>query len=97
TVALAGRLGEFSLEDFLCGGAMVEHLKEEADECSDSAYAAYLSYRACKNNLLQCVLKGKHARNLVDLGLLRDVEFCCMLDRYDTVPLLKEGWIVKAA
>jgi 2-phosphosulfolactate phosphatase len=95
TIALSGRLGEFSLEDFLCGGALVGQLKEETHRCSDAAYAAYLSYLYSQRRLLDCVLIGNHAKELVDLGLSEDVKFCCTLDKYDIVPTLQSGWIVR--
>ncbi len=95
TIALSGRLGEFSLEDFICGGAIVCLLEEEGDRCSDSAYAARLCYSSAEKTLLQSVLLGNHARDLVDLGFSGDVEFCCTLDRYDIAPQLESGWIVR--
>jgi len=94
TVALSGKLGEFSLEDFLCGGALVSKLRKEKDGCSDAAYAAYLSYRSIERRLLETILMGNHAKELVDLGLSEDVRFCCVLDKYDLVPVLELGWIV---
>ncbi len=95
TIALSGKQGEFSLEDFLCGGALVAQLREIADKCSDTAWAAYLSYQASEEMLLKAILLGNHAKELVDLGLSEDVGFCCELDRYFVAPILRSGWVAE--
>jgi 2-phosphosulfolactate phosphatase len=95
TVAMSGRLGSFSLEDFLCAGGIMSLWEEKELEFSDSAYASLLGYRAASDNLLEQILKGSHARELVNLGLGEDVAFCCERDKYDVVPTLKHGRIVR--
>ncbi|MCJ7631823.1 2-phosphosulfolactate phosphatase, partial [Candidatus Bathyarchaeota archaeon] len=93
TVAMSGKLGSFSLEDFLCSGAIANLWENESAVFSDSAYASLLAYRSACSNLFESVLKGNHAQELVKIGLNKDVAFCCELDRYDTIPILKEGRI----
>ncbi|RLI01946.1 2-phosphosulfolactate phosphatase [Candidatus Bathyarchaeota archaeon] len=89
----SGRKGEFSLEDFLCGGAIVEKLTELNVILSDSAFASLLSFRQAKNSLLNQIMKGEHAQNLVKLGFREDVKFCCQVDLFDITPSLKNGAI----
>jgi len=89
----SGRKGEFSLEDFLCGGAIVEKLTELNVILSDSAFASLLSFRQAKNSLLNQIMKGEHAQNLVKLGFRDDVKFCCQIDLFDITPSLKNGAI----
>jgi len=95
TIVLSGKHGKFSLEDFLCGGAFVALLKEEMDRCSDTAWVAYLSYQASERRLLDTILMGNHAKELVNLGLSEDVRFCCTVDRYVVVPVLESSWVVE--
>ena len=95
TVAMSGKLGSFSLEDFLCAGGIVSLWEGEGLEFSDSAFAALLGYRAASDNLLKHVLEGSHARGLVDLGLGEDVSFCCERDKFDVFPVLRGGRIVR--
>jgi len=95
TVAMSGKRGSFSLEDFLCAGGIVSTWRDEELEFSDSADASLLAHRAASDNILENVLKGSHARELVDLRLKEDVVFCCERDRYDVVPILKNGRIVR--
>jgi len=95
TIAMSGKLGSFSLEDFLCAGGIVDLWEGEELEFSDSAYASLLGYRAAGDNLLKHVLNGNHARELVNLGLREDVSFCCERDKFDVVPVLRGGRIVR--
>jgi len=95
TVAMSGKLGSFSLEDFLCAGGIVSLWEGEELEFSDSAHASLLAYNTASDDLLKNVLRGNHARELVNLGLEQDVAFCCERDRYDIVPNLKDGRIVR--
>lgn len=95
TVALSGKLGSFSLEDFLCAGAIMNVCGDNLPKFSDSAYASLLAYKIAKDSLLQYVLEGSHAQELVELGLKEDVVLCCDRDRYDLVPILKKGKIVR--
>lgn len=94
TVAMSGKLGSFSLEDFLCSGAIMELWEKKSSEFSDSAYSSLLAYKSAKGNLLQHILKGNHAKELIDIGFLDDLIFCCEQDKYDTVPILKEKRII---
>jgi 2-phosphosulfolactate phosphatase len=95
TIVLSGRMGEFSLEDFLCGGAILDRLDDRGLEYTDTAYAALLAYRTASGRLLESVLRSKHGRELVKLGLLEDVVFCCCIDKYSIVPALRKGRIVR--
>lgn len=95
TIAMSGKLGSFSLEDFLCSGAIANLWEKELVVFSDSVCASLLAYRSAHSNLFGSVLKGNHAQELVKIGLNKDVAFCCELDSYDVVPILKEGKIIR--
>jgi len=94
SIVLSGRKGHFSLEDFLCGGAIVEKLIENEVILSDSAFASLLSFQQAKDSLLDHIMKGEHAQGLVKLGFENDVKFCCQVDVFDITPSLKNGAIV---
>ena len=94
SIVLSGRRGHFSLEDFLCGGAVIEKLTEHDVILSDSAFASLLSFQQAKDSLLSQILKGEHAQNLVKLGFEEDVKFCCQVDLFDIAPSLKNDAIV---
>jgi 2-phosphosulfolactate phosphatase len=93
TLLLSGRKGLFSLEDFLCGGAVIERFNDEKVDLTDAALAALLSFESSRENLIENVLRTEHARRLVELGFRKDVEFSCQLDLYGIVPIYREGVI----
>ncbi len=95
TIAMSGKRGSFSLEDFFCSGAIANLWENKSAVFSDSAYASLLAYRSACSDLFESVLKGKHAQELVKIGLNKDVAFCCELDRYDIIPILKKGKIIR--
>ena len=94
TVVMSGRIGSFSLEDYLCAGGIVTKWEDEELEFSDAAYASLLGYKAASRDLLDHILRGTHAQGLVNLGLGEDVSFCCERDRYAVVLILKDGRII---
>jgi len=93
SIVLSGRKGRFSLEDFLCGGAIVEKLAGTDVTLSDAASASLLSFKQAEDSLLDYITKGEHARNLAELGLGEDVKFCCQIDIFDIAPSLNNDAI----
>ncbi len=96
----AGSNGEFSYEDTLCAGALIDALAEgltlgETDfTCTDSAKAAQLLFRA-ENNLAQTLVSTLHAEYLRGIGFGEDVEFCAQLNTSRMIPLRRaDGAIV---
>ncbi len=93
SLVLSGRKGHFSLEDFLCGGAVAEDLQRREADLSDLSSGAMLAFKQAKDSLCETIMAGEHARNLVDLGFGKDIRFCCQLDLYSSVPICKNGVI----
>jgi len=88
---LAGEKGLFSLEDFLCAGAIASEFPVGAFGFSDGALAAVTAFDCAKDALVESVMKSRHAKHLTELGFGRDVEFSCMLNRFDLVPVYRDG------
>jgi len=93
SLVLSGRKGHFSLEDFICAGAVVDSLSGEEVILSDASFAALLAFRQTSNDLYGNIMKGEHARHLVELGFVEDVEFACQLDLLRIVPAYRDGVI----
>ncbi|HIE14944.1 TPA: 2-phosphosulfolactate phosphatase [Candidatus Bathyarchaeota archaeon] len=94
TLLASGEKGKFSLEDFLCVGAIAKGITKIGEvNLSDTAQAAILAFQTTQNNILSNVQKSRHAKYLIKAGLERDVEFCCKLDLYRTVPFFRDGRI----
>jgi len=94
SLLLAGKEGEFSLEDFLCAGAVIENLPKKNVGLSDAALAAALAFRQARESLISIIRQGSHAQYLKSMGLEEDIKFCSQINIFSTVPVLKDGVIV---
>jgi 2-phosphosulfolactate phosphatase len=97
TLVCAGQMGEFSLEDFACAGAVIDALSDVRDSlCDDEAIAARELFRSHRHALAKLMEMGNHAKSLDDAGMDSDVAFAARVDRYAVVPLLESGRVVCA-
>jgi len=88
---LAGEKGLFSLEDFLCAGAIASEFPAGTFDLSDKALAAVLGFERVKDALGEYVGESRHAKHLIELGFERDIEFSCMLNHFGLVPVYRDG------
>lgn len=94
--ACAGRLGEFSLEDFLTAGAITYYLKEMKQvqiQMDDMLFASASLFNYVQNNVFDFLINSKHGKYLQKLDFEEDVEFCSRLDVVDKVPEYTYGKI----
>ncbi|MCY6371160.1 2-phosphosulfolactate phosphatase family protein [Clostridium ganghwense] len=90
----AGTYGEFSIDDFICSGYIIDCiLKEIKAELTDIAVTAYYIYEQ-NEDVLSFIKKAKHYNTLISLGLEGDLKYCCRKDIIDMAPEFKEGKIV---
>lgn len=90
---LAGEKGKFSLEDFLCAGAIANGFAESRVNFSDKVQAALLTFKQAEGDLTGSVMKAEHAKHLVKLGFKDDIDFSCRLNALQTVPIHGDGKI----
>jgi 2-phosphosulfolactate phosphatase len=90
---LSGEKGKFSLEDFLCAGAIANGFATGKFHFSDKVQAALLAFKQAEHDLTGSVMKAKHAEHLVQLGFKGDVDFSCNLNVFRTVPMYADGKI----
>lgn len=95
----AGTCGEFSIDDFICSGyiinCIVENNQTEDIELTDIASTAHYIYKS-NNDIMSFIKYAKHYKTIIDLGLKEDLEYCCKKDIIDIVPEYRGGRIVKA-
>jgi 2-phosphosulfolactate phosphatase len=95
TIVCSGQMGAFSLEDFVCAGALVAKLHEiRPISCDDESMAArelYYGHREKLSDLIRC---GNHAKSLAKSGFASDIEFCSVVDRHAILPTMHAGRIV---
>ncbi len=97
SIVQAGTKGRFSLEDFLCTGAIVNELsKSESEvELSDAAQASLLAFKDAEDDLLANIMKSNHSKKLIELGFTKDIEFSCRKNLFSIVPIYRKGIITK--
>jgi 2-phosphosulfolactate phosphatase len=93
-ILCAGLLGQFSLEDAVCGGMLVAGLGGRRKvRLSDGAVAGKLLYKRFAKNLLGMLQASHHGAYLTGLGFGQDLEFASRTDACPVLPVFREGRI----
>ncbi|MCB2290953.1 2-phosphosulfolactate phosphatase family protein [Clostridium sp. CS001] len=90
----AGTYGEFSIDDFLCSGYIIDCILESLQaELSDIAITSHYIYKNNKD-IHSFIKYANHYKRITELGLEADLEYCCRKDTIDIVPEYRDGIIV---
>ena len=85
------------MEDTICAGAIADSLIETgnfiADE--DSTVASKFIYRSARDNMFAFLKASSHRRRLRQLNLNEDVKYCLTPNNLTTIPILRDGYLVK--
>jgi 2-phosphosulfolactate phosphatase len=92
-IVCAGWKGKFNLEDTLYAGALVEMMKDHFEPACDAPLAAQQLYECAKTDLHGFLQNSSHVKRLSRLNVVEDIRFCLTLDKYDVVPVMREGEI----
>jgi 2-phosphosulfolactate phosphatase len=79
-IVCAGCEGEFGVDDAIVAGALAEALDQE--------HALVSLYRSVRNELAATLLGSAAGRELLKVGLEKDVPFCAQLNLFSIVPTL---------
>ena len=90
----SGWKGKPSLEDTLFAGSLVQKLQNEFTSDCDASLIAKNLYQAASNNLTYFLKAGSHYKRLSTYGVQRDIKYILKLDKYQVVPILKDGKII---
>jgi len=90
----AGTYGEFSIDDFLCSGYIIDCvIKLVETELSDIAITSHYIYK--NNEDIHSFIKyASHYKRITELGFMADLEYCCTKDIIDNVPEYKNEIII---
>lgn len=89
----AGTYGEFSIDDFLCSGYIIECLVKSIEvELTDIAKTAHYLYK--QNPDLKFIESASHFKRIKELNLEEDLMYCCQKDIIDIVPEYVSGGIL---
>ena len=95
-IVCAGTESHFSLDDGLCAGMIIELLKQRTEvETDDLGLLLHRFYNENKGNLFGALSGCYHLKRLFTLGFYDDIKFCLETNCIQTVPVLKDGKIVR--
>jgi 2-phosphosulfolactate phosphatase len=97
-IACSGRQGNFSIEDTLCGGLLIDLLVSKYQfelKLNDAAMIAVQLYHNNVSSLRDTIEKGEHAQFLISLGFKQDVSMSTLIDSMPVRPILKDGRLIR--
>jgi 2-phosphosulfolactate phosphatase len=92
----SGDKGNFSLEDTLCGGMLIDLIRRREKKeifLTDASSCAQILYQRFKDNLLEAFHLSHHGKELMDRGFKDDLAYCAQIDVTPVVPIFREGVI----
>lgn len=92
----SGDEGDFSLEDTICGGMLIELIKRKGKKSislTDASYSAQILYQRFKDNLLEAFHLSHHGKELINRGFEDELVYCAQIDITNIVPEFKAGVI----
>lgn len=93
----SGWQDKFNLEDTICAGAIMDNLlntgKFQSNE--DSSIAAKYLFQSSSENPLGFLKSSSHRRRLKNLNLNEDIKYCLTPNTSSSIPILKNGKLVK--
>jgi 2-phosphosulfolactate phosphatase len=95
-IFLSGNEGNFSLEDTICGGMLIELItreKKKSISLTDASYCAQILYQRFQNRLLEAFHLSDHGKGLIRQGFEDDLVYCAQIDITDIIPEFKGGVI----
>ncbi|MFD2672755.1 2-phosphosulfolactate phosphatase [Marinicrinis sediminis] len=92
----AGTRDQFSLEDGLCAGYLLDMLAavQPDAQMNDMGQAMLSAYRHTESNLVHTLLNCENGRKMIKNGMKEDVHFCAQMNAYAIVPLLQEHMLI---
>lgn len=93
----ANSIGNFSLEDVVCAGMMIQSLLKADSlevELSDSAKAAHALSKSFGRSILKMLKTSEHGKYLVEIGFAEDLKICAQVDSVPVLPILT-GTVIK--
>ena len=94
----SGTNGDYTLEDGLCAGYLIDLIKEDENvELSDFAHLVHSFYLFSKYDIVKAASSAKHYKILQAKGYVKDLEYCFRMNESELVPFYSNGVIKKQA
>ena len=95
-IFLSGDEGNFSLEDTVCGGMLIDRIIPKGGKSfflTDASRSAHILFQKFEANIVESFYLSQHGRDLVDRGFEEDLPYCAQVDMTNLVPVFKDGVI----
>ena len=95
-IFLSGDEGNFSVEDAVCGGMLIEEILKKGEKrvgLMDAAHGALILYQRFEENLLGAFHLSRHGKELIDIGAAEDLLYCTQTNLTSLVPTFRNGVI----
>ncbi len=92
----SGDEGNFSLEDTICGGMLIQLITGTAERpvtLTDASECAKILYERFKDNLVEAFYLSRHGRELINRGFEEDLAYCARVDAIPLIPTFRDGVI----
>lgn len=96
-ILCAGENNNFSLEDSVCAGDLINEIKKlkKDAELSDSAKGAIALYKSFGKDVLSMLKESEHGKLLISNDFTADLEYCSQHSITDVIPFYS-GSVLKA-
>jgi 2-phosphosulfolactate phosphatase len=92
----SGDEGNFSLEDTICGGMLIELITRKAQKTislTDASECAKILYKKFGDDLPEAFHLSRHGKELISRGFEEDLSYCARIDAIPLVPIYRDGVI----
>ena len=92
----SGDEGDFSLDDTVCGGMLVDRILKKSNmaiDLTDACHSARILYQGFEDHLVEALHLSRHGKELIDRGYGDDLPYCAQIDIAEIVPAFREGVI----
>jgi 2-phosphosulfolactate phosphatase len=94
TIVNAGTYGQFSMDDFICSGYIIDRIMEKREcELTDIAKTAHYIYKM-NPDVMDFISDAAHYKRIMELNLKDDLDYCCTKDIISKVPEYINGIIL---
>jgi 2-phosphosulfolactate phosphatase len=94
TILNAGTYGQFSIDDFICSGYIIDRIMESKEcELTDIAKTAHYIYKM-NPDVIGFIKNAAHYKRIMELKLKDDLDYCCRKDIISKVPEYVNGVIL---
>jgi len=96
TLICSGTNGEYTIEDGLCAGYLIDRLKRMTEiKLTDLAHTVHAFYLMSRTDMRKAASVAKHFKVLEQKGFERDLEYCFKTGMSNIVPVYRNGIITK--